>query len=138
LEHGNPPHPRVFPITVFANDEARAIVGLRDIAVQNIDELVRDQIRAHIGSKFKGHALARLIAAVLEAEGYVTSVSSPGKYGGVKFLAGLGSLGLDAPRLCVQMKLGSETERRYRARRPPRHDAETSKPITGCSSVGAG
>lgn len=33
----------------------------------------------------------------------------PGKDGGVDILAGRGSLGLDSPRLCVQVKSGSET-----------------------------
>lgn len=78
-----------------------------DSAIHNIEELAQDQIRKHVGSRFKGHALARLVAAVLEADGYVTHVSSPGKDGGVDILAGRGSLGLDAPRLCVQVKSGT-------------------------------
>ena len=42
--------------------------------------------------------------AVLQADGWVTRISPPGADGGVDILAGRGSLGLDAPRLCVQVK----------------------------------
>ena len=42
--------------------------------------------------------------AVLEADGWVTKISVPGPDGGVDILAGRGSLGLDTPRLCVQVK----------------------------------
>ena len=38
------------------------------------------------------------------AEGWVTKFSPPGADGGVDILAGRGSLGLEAPRLCVQVK----------------------------------
>ncbi|SUS07570.1 Restriction endonuclease [Candidatus Defluviicoccus seviourii] len=97
------------PVRAAAPGRTAADIEAGESAIQDIDELARDQIRKHIGAKFKGHALARLVAAVLEAEGYVTSVSSPGKDGGVDILAGRGSLGLDPPRLCVQVKSGSET-----------------------------
>lgn len=63
-----------------------------------------DQIVAHIQSRFSGHGLARLVDAVLSAEGWVTKLSPPGPDGGVDILAGRGSLGLDSPRLCVQVK----------------------------------
>jgi len=53
---------------------------------------------------FSGHALAELVAAVLKAEGWVTKISPPGADGGVDILAGRGTLGLDGPRLCVQVK----------------------------------
>ena len=42
--------------------------------------------------------------AVLQVEGWVTKVSPPGLDGGVDILAGQGTLGLDGPRLCVQVK----------------------------------
>jgi len=41
---------------------------------------------------------------VLKADGWVTKVSPAGADGGVDILAGRGSLGLDQPRLCVQVK----------------------------------
>lgn len=75
-------------------------------AIQDIEELARDQIRQHVGSVFIGHEMARLVEGVLQAEGYVTEVSPPGRDGGVDILAGRGSLGFNSPRLCVQVKSG--------------------------------
>jgi len=70
----------------------------------NLSQLAHDQIVAHIQSRFSGHALARLVDAVLRVDGWVTKVSPPGADGGVDILAGRGSLGLDEPRLCAQVK----------------------------------
>lgn len=66
--------------------------------------LAHDQIVAHIQARFAGHALADLVNAVLRADGWVTKISPPGADGGVDILGGRGSLGLDDPRLCVQVK----------------------------------
>ena len=67
-------------------------------------EVANDQIVAHIQARFVGHSLTRLVDSVLQADGWVTKVSPPGPDGGVDILAGSGPLGLDAPRLCVQVK----------------------------------
>jgi restriction system protein len=72
--------------------------------VSDLAQLAHDQIVAHIQARFAGHALAGLVDAVLRTDGWVTKVSPPGADGGVDILAGRGSLGLDAPRLCVQVK----------------------------------
>lgn len=72
--------------------------------VHDLSQLAHDQIVAHIQSKFAGHALAGLVDAVLRVDGWVTKVSPPGPDSGVDILAGRGPLGLDAPRLCVQVK----------------------------------
>jgi restriction system protein len=53
---------------------------------------------------FAGHALATLVDAVLRADGWVTKLALPGPDGGVDILGGRGPLGLDDPRLCVQVK----------------------------------
>ena len=50
------------------------------------------------------HEFARLVEAVLQAEGYFTQLSPAGPDGGVDILAGRGSLGFEGPRLCVQVK----------------------------------
>ncbi|MFI7279908.1 restriction endonuclease [Micromonospora chersina] len=63
-----------------------------------------DQIRIFVGEKYSGHALARLVAAILTAEGYVCEVASEGPDGGVDIVAGRGPLGLDAPKIVVQVK----------------------------------
>jgi restriction system protein len=70
----------------------------------DLGQLAHDQIVAHIQARFAGHALASLVDAVLKADGWVTKVSPPGADGGVDILGGRGSLGLDDPRLCVQVK----------------------------------
>jgi restriction system protein len=70
----------------------------------DLGQLAHDQIVAHIQTRFAGHALATLVEAVLRADGWVTKLSPPGADGGVDILGGRGSLGLDDPRLCVQVK----------------------------------
>lgn len=72
----------------------------------DIEELARDQIAQLISSKFKGHNLTRLVDSVLKAQGYTTYVSPEGADGGADILAGTGSLGFGAPRLCVEVKSG--------------------------------
>lgn len=83
--------------------------GAADSATADIEDLANQQIRQHISVVFSGHGMARLVDAVLRAEGYITLVSPPGKDGGVDILAGRGSLGLDPPRLCVQVKSGASS-----------------------------
>jgi restriction system protein len=70
----------------------------------DLAQLAHDQIVARIQSHFFGHPMAQLVDAVLQADGWTTKVSPPGPDGGVDILAGRGALGLDAPRLCVQVK----------------------------------
>jgi restriction system protein len=72
--------------------------------VPDLGQLAHDQIVAHIQTRFAGHSLATLVDAVLRADGWVTKLSPPGADGGVDILGGRGSLGLDDPRLCVQVK----------------------------------
>ena len=72
--------------------------------VPDLVQMAHDQIVARIQSRFPAHALTRLVDAVLQVEEWVTKVSPPGPDGGVDILAGRGSLGLDGPRLCVQVK----------------------------------
>ena len=55
---------------------------------QDVEELARDQIIRLIGSRFKGHELARLVNGILAAQGYHTFMSPPGPDGGVDILAG--------------------------------------------------
>jgi restriction system protein len=67
-------------------------------------QLAEDAIRARIGSVFKGHKLSSLVGAILETHGYRAVVSPPGADGGVDIVAGKGPLGIDGPRLVVQVK----------------------------------
>ncbi|MCX7844952.1 MAG: restriction endonuclease [Candidatus Bipolaricaulota bacterium] len=70
----------------------------------DIAQAAHDEIVQYIGTKFAGHGLARLVAAVLEAEGFQTKISPPGPDRGVDILAARGALGFDEPLLCVQVK----------------------------------
>lgn len=75
-----------------------------DQAAPDIAQIARDQILEHIRSRFPGHEFARLVEAVLQAEGYFTLRSPAGPDGGVDILAARGSLGFQGPKLCVQVK----------------------------------
>lgn len=81
-----------------------AVLANHDTVATDLALAAHDQIVAQIQSGFSGHALARLVDAILKAEGWVTTLSPPGPDGGVDILCGRGSLGLDQPRLCVQVK----------------------------------
>jgi restriction system protein len=72
----------------------------------DLEGYARDQIVAYLGRHFRGHELARLVSALLGAEGYQIMVSPVGPDGGVDILAGQGPLGFESPRLCVQVKSG--------------------------------
>lgn len=88
--------------TVTASDE---VVDADDIAT-DIEDVANQQIISLIKSEFAGHALANLVAEILEVEGYTTKVSPPGADGGVDILAAGGTLGLGEDRICVQVKSG--------------------------------
>ena len=51
--------------------------------------------------------MARLVGAILEAQGYTTLVSPEGPDKGIDILAAPGPLGFGRPRICVQVKSGS-------------------------------
>lgn len=72
----------------------------------DLEEIARDQIAQLIIQKFKGHGLARLVEAVLRAQGYTTYLSPEGPDKGVDILAAPGPLGFGKPRICVQVKSG--------------------------------
>lgn len=72
----------------------------------DLARIARDQIAQHIEREFKGHAMARLVAAVLTAQGYTVHVSPEGPDSGIDILAAPGPLGFGHPRICVQVKSG--------------------------------
>ncbi|CAM5774439.1 hypothetical protein LMIY3S_04521 [Labrys miyagiensis] len=77
-------------------------------ADQGIDlgQAARDQIERRIASVFSGHDLTRLVAAILDVQGYRTRTTPPGADKGIDIVAGNGPLGLDSPRIVVQVKSG--------------------------------
>lgn len=94
----------------------------RDAAVQpdvvdepesqpDIDVIARDQITTRIAEEFSGHSFAHLVAELLRAEGFEADEAPPGADGGIDITAGRGLLGLESPKLIVQVKtpqIGSE------------------------------
>ena len=67
--------------------------------------IAQEEIAERIHSRFRDEKLERLVAAVLEAEGYVTLQTPPSRPDqGVDVLAGHGPMGFDPPRICVQVK----------------------------------
>lgn len=71
---------------------------------EDLEQDARDAINTLIAQRFPGHALSDLVAAVLKAQGMTTFISPPGKDGGVDVMAGSGPLGMDSPKICVQVK----------------------------------
>jgi restriction system protein len=88
----------------------KAVETVADDAKVDLEGSAQDEILKFIQAQFKGHDLARLIDAILKAQGYKTKMSPPGPDGGVDILAGSGLLGFDEPRLCVQVKSGGGAE----------------------------
>ncbi len=77
---------------------------------QDLEEHARNQILDYIGQKLRGHDMADLVDAILQAQGYQTHISPPGPDGGVDIIAGRGPMGFDSPRLCVQVKSGDQQQ----------------------------
>jgi restriction system protein len=72
----------------------------------DLEQLARDSIARLIIQKFMGHGMARLVEAVLKAQGFTTHLSPPGADRGIDILAAGGPFGFDHPRICVQVKSG--------------------------------
>jgi restriction system protein len=89
--------------------EAGDLVDTDEAATTRIDfeRVAQDQISTFIAERFSGHGLARLVEAVFQARGMATFRSPEGPDAGIDVLAGSGPLGMDAPRICVQVKTGS-------------------------------
>jgi len=73
----------------------------------DLEQLSRDAIAKLIIQKFMGHGMARLVDAVLKAQGFTTHLSPEGPDKGIDILAAGGPFGFDHPRICVQVKSGN-------------------------------
>ena len=102
LETGSDPGARVEAVEAIKAGDADATDSSE--STFDLERLGRDQIQARVAEKFAGHGLSDLVAEVLEAEGFSTQVAPPGPDGGIDVFAGQGPLGLDSPRLIVQVK----------------------------------
>lgn len=88
---------------IFRSDPI--LLGESDVQVEvDFEAIAREKIRQVINAQFKGHGLARLVGAILSAQGYKVTVSPEGTDGGVDVIAGSGALGFESPRLIVQVK----------------------------------
>lgn len=92
-------------LSSIVQSESPAVADL-DVEGQDTDleELAMDKIAQLVMARFKGHGLARLVEAVLKAQGYMTYRSPEGADGGADILAGSGELGFGSPRICVEVK----------------------------------
>jgi restriction system protein len=75
-----------------------------EITPINLADVAQDEIAKRLQEDFKGHELSELVEALLTAEGFKCRNSPPGADGGVDVLAGMGPLGMDSPKLVVQVK----------------------------------
>lgn len=101
LVDGKPaPQPRFYDTSA---DAGEAETTTSD-SPPDLQQYALDQITEHISRKFRGNDLERLVEAILNANGFVTERANPGRDGGVDIVGGRGVLGLESPRLCVQVK----------------------------------
>lgn len=77
-----------------------------DERLNDLEEAARDQLTKRIIARFKGHGMARLVDAVLRAQGYTTYLSPEGPDKGIDLLAAPEPMGFGQPRVCVQVKSG--------------------------------
>jgi restriction system protein len=94
------------PPTTGKQAQNEAVDEVEETGNFDIEQYTRDLIAKFIIQKFKGHGLARLVDAVLKAQGYSTYLSPEGPDKGIDILAAKGSLGFESPKICVQVKSG--------------------------------
>lgn len=92
-------NPGVTKMTEVTQDETAEVSDSINLA-----EVAQDEIAKRLQEDFKGHELSELVEALLTAEGFKCRNSPPGADGGVDVLAGMGPLGMDSPKLVVQVK----------------------------------
>jgi restriction system protein len=92
------------------SDRAEALREAEDEEVLDTAQAVdvtryaADRIVARTIETFAGHRLAELVGAVLQTEGFRRDVMPEGPDKGVDIIAGKGLLGLESPRIVVQVK----------------------------------
>lgn len=113
LQHGTDPGgavplPKPGPAPVQPADDTELTTVDDPELAADIEQVALDQITGRIAEDFAGHGLATLVTAILTAEGFLCTQSPPGPDGGIDITAGRGPLGLDSPRLLVQVKSGGQ------------------------------
>ena len=102
------------------------LLARRHCRATDLQAATEDQITRYIQSQFSGHGLARLVAAILHADGYQTDIWPPGAEQGVSnILAGTRPCsGLESPGLLVQVKSGDSAANTTVYRCASRHRAD--------------
>lgn len=90
--------------STVAEPENGSEASIDDSSSVDIERVAQDEILQRVGARFRGHELERLANAVLRAQGFTTELAPEGADGGVDIVGGKGPLGLEAPRICVQVK----------------------------------
>jgi len=105
LEHGVDPGATVASAVSPVDAEEDAVVDEPETS-PNVAELAMDQIITRIGEEFSGLGFQNLVLELLRAEGFEADEAPAGADGGVDITAGRGLLGLESPKLIVQVKTG--------------------------------
>ncbi len=107
-------------VAAVAPDEASGLAALRNETVQKADSFIEDAI-----SGLDAYEMQDLVAGILRAMGYRTTVSPPGSDRGVDVMASPDGLMLQEPRIFVEVKhrtgtaMGSKEIRSFLGGRKP-------------------
>lgn len=110
LESGIDPGARTAGATARRNGDASSVEQPDDEEAEStesdidLERVGKDRIQRYIAENFAGHELSRLVAELLTAEGFTVDLAPSGPDGGIDVFAGQGPLGLDSPRVIVQVK----------------------------------
>lgn len=99
IENATSPTPSESPTEPSAGPEAEQLEMPVDIA-----RFAADSIASRVIEAFAGHRMESLVADILRTAGYVCTEHGEGTDDGIDIVAGKGILGLDSPRLIIQVK----------------------------------
>jgi restriction system protein len=102
----------------------------------DLEQLAKDQIAKLVIAKFKGHGMARLVEAILQAQGYTTFRSPEGADKGVDIVAGAGPLGFGRPPDLCAGEVRSGSGRPSNAQPADRDHAERPGPTGAVGLMG--
>lgn len=106
MKTGRDPGARTEPKPPSAQQAASAAmdeIDQEDVPV-DISRYAADSIASRITEVYSGHKMESLVSEILKADGFVCTEHGQGPDDGIDIVAGKGLLGLDSPRLIVQVK----------------------------------
>jgi restriction system protein len=92
------------PIEIAHEDDTESLETLRDNFVEKAHEFIKDKILA-----LDADEMEKMVAAILRGMGYRTRVSPKGPDRGVDLIASPDGLGLEEPRIKIEVKHRSKT-----------------------------